>query len=124
MKNPIITIVYNHHQNNKVVSSPGRMDKFMTKSGLPWYPFTRKVLSLIIRTIAQSPLLSVLSKIYEKVLYKSMYKFLSSNDLSMKNKMVFGLITQPNHSLICVTENDDTGVFVYLEKAFEKLVIL
>ena len=73
-------------------------------------------------------LLSVLSKIYEKVLYKCIYKFLSRNGLFYEEQYGFMSMHSTNHALISATEkinelldngNYVAGVFLDLEKAFD-----
>ena len=73
-------------------------------------------------------LLSVFSKIFEKVLYKRMYSFLTMNKLIYEKQFGFRSNYSTNHALISLTENlkkylDSShfvaGVFVDLEKAFD-----
>ena len=73
-------------------------------------------------------LLSVLSKIYEKIIYKRIYGFLSCNDLIYEKQFGFRANHSTNHALISVTEsiknlldkgNYVAGIFVDLEKAFD-----
>ena len=49
-------------------------------------------------------LLSVLSKIYEKVLYKRIYGFLSSNNLLYEKQYDFQSSYSTDHALISLTE--------------------
>ena len=73
-------------------------------------------------------LLSIFSKIFEKLIYGRMYKFLDVNNLIYNRQ--FGLRTNysTEHALICLTENIKNlldsgnvvcGVFIDLEMAFD-----
>ena len=73
-------------------------------------------------------LLSVLSKIYEKLIYTRIYSYLSKNNLIYSKQFGFRSNYSTNHALISITEYirgllDDghyvCGVFVDLEKAFD-----
>ena len=73
-------------------------------------------------------LLSVFSKIYEKILYKRIYGFLSINNLFYEKQYGFRSRHSTNHALISVTEKIKSlldngkfvaGVFIDLEKAFD-----
>ena len=74
-------------------------------------------------------LLSIFSKIFEKLIYGRMYKFLDVNNLIYNNRW-FGFRTNYStaHALISLTENIKNlldfgnvvcGVFIDLEKAFD-----
>ena len=73
-------------------------------------------------------LLSVFSKIFEKVLYKRMYSFLSNEKLIFDKQYGFRSNYSTTHALISLTERLKTyldsghivaGVFIDLEKAFD-----
>ena len=73
-------------------------------------------------------LLSVVSKIFEKVLYKRMYSFLSNEKLIFDKQYGFRSNYSTTHALISLTERLKTyldsghivaGVFIDLEKAFD-----
>ena len=91
-------------------------------------PIHKKDSKLDYKNYRPISLLSVLSKIYEKVLYKRIYGFLSSNNLFYEKQYGFRSKHSTNHALISVTENIKklldsgnyvAGVFVDLEKAFD-----
>ena len=72
-------------------------------------------------------LLSVFSKIYEKLIYIRIYSYLDKNNLIYNKQFGFRINYSTNHAILCVTEHIrgllDTGhyvcgIFVGLEKAF------
>ena len=83
-------------------------------------------------------LLSIYSKIFEKLIYSRMYYFLNKNNLIYEKQFGFRAKHSVNHALISNTEliNDKlehgnyvAGIFIDLEKAFdtvnhESLIIL
>ena len=84
-------------------------------------PIHKKDSKLDYKNYRPISLLSVLSKIYEKVLYKRIYGFLSSNNLFYEKQYGFRSKHSTNHALISVTEkikklldsgNYVAGVFV------------
>ena len=73
-------------------------------------------------------LLPIFSKIFEKIIYSRMYKFLESNKLIYTCQFGFRANHSTNHALISMTEsiksfldNGDfgAGIFIDLEKAFD-----
>ena len=73
-------------------------------------------------------LLSVFSKIYEKLIYTRIYDYLTKNNFIYKKQFGFRSNYSTNHALISITEyirecldsgNYVCGVFVDLEKAFD-----
>ena len=73
-------------------------------------------------------LLSVFSKIYEKLIYTRVYSYLSKNELIYNKQFGFRSNYSTNHALVSITERIrnlvDTGlyvcgIFVDLEKAFD-----
>ena len=73
-------------------------------------------------------LLSVISKIFEKLIYSRTYSFLIDNDLIYKKQFGFRTHHSTNHALISITERIRElvdsgqyvcGIFVDLEKAFD-----
>ena len=73
-------------------------------------------------------LLSVFSKIFEKLIYLRIYLFLTKNNLISNKQFGFRSNYSTNHALVSITERiksllDDTqfvcGIFIDLEKAFD-----
>ena len=73
-------------------------------------------------------LLSIFSKIFEKLIYNRMYSFLNSNNLIYGKQFGFRAKHSVNHALISTTEliksqledgNYVAGIFIDLEKAFD-----
>ena len=73
-------------------------------------------------------LLAVFSKIFEKVIYKRIYQFLTENDLIYDRQFGFRSKHSTNHALVSLIEeinsNLDTGqksvgIFIDLQKAFD-----
>ena len=73
-------------------------------------------------------LLSVFSKIFEKLIYSRIYLFLTKNKLISNKQFGFRSNYSTNHALVSITERiksllDDTqfvcGIFIDLEKAFD-----
>ena len=73
-------------------------------------------------------LLSVFSKIYEKLIYSRVYSYLVKNELIYSKQFGFRAGYSTNHAIISITEHirrllDDgefvCGIFVDLEKAFD-----
>ena len=73
-------------------------------------------------------LLSVFSKIYEKLIYTRMYSYLTKKDLIYSKQFGFRSNHSTNHAIISITEHirdllDNghyvCGIFVDLEKAFD-----
>ena len=73
-------------------------------------------------------LLSVFSKIFEKLIYLRIYSFLTKNNLISNKQFGFRSGYSTNHALVSITERiksllDDTqfvcGIFIDLEKAFD-----
>ena len=72
-------------------------------------------------------LLSVISKIYEKMIYSRIYNYLDKNNLIYDKQFGFISNFSTNHALISITEaikafpdqgNYVCGIFIDLEKAF------
>ena len=73
-------------------------------------------------------LLSVFSKIYEKLLYTRIYSYLVKNDMIYNKQFGFRSKHSTNHALISITERIKSlvdyglyvcGIFIDLEKAFD-----
>ena len=73
-------------------------------------------------------LLSVFSKIFEKIIYSRVYSYLNDNELIYKKQFGFRSNHSTSHALISITENIKSqidsglyvcGIFVDLEKAFD-----
>ena len=73
-------------------------------------------------------LLSIYSKIFEKLIYSRMYYFLNKNNLIYDKQFGFRAKHSVNHALISTTElikdklecgNFVAGIFIDLEKAFD-----
>ena len=73
-------------------------------------------------------LLSIYSKIFEKLIYSRMYYFLNKNNLIYEKQFGFRAKHSVNHALISTTElikdklehgNFVAGIFIDLEKAFD-----
>ena len=73
-------------------------------------------------------LLSIFSKIFEKLIYTRMYSFLNNNNLIYEKQFGFRAKHSVNHALISTTEliksqlehgNYVAGIFIDLEKAFD-----
>ena len=73
-------------------------------------------------------LLSVFSKIHEKLIYKRIYSYLDKNNLIYKKQFGFRSNYSTNHALISITESIRKlldsglyvcGIFIDLEKAFD-----
>ena len=73
-------------------------------------------------------LLSIFSKLFEKLIYRRMYKFLDVNNLIYNRQFGFKTNYSNEHTLISLTENIKNllncgnvvcGVFIDLEKAFD-----
>ena len=75
-------------------------------------------------------LLSVFSKIYEKLIYSRTYTFLIKNNLIYDKQFGFRSTHSTNHAIVSITERIKTlvdsghyvcGIFVDLEKAFDTM---
>ena len=78
-------------------------------------------------------LLSIFSKIFEKLIYNRMYSFLNSNNLIYGKQFGFRAKHSVNHALISTTElikseledgNYVAGIFIDLEKAFDTVIMI
>ena len=91
-------------------------------------PFHKKESKLEYLNYRPISLLSVFSKIYEKLVYVRIYSYLDKKDLIYSKQFGFRSKHSTNHAIISITEHirkllDDgqyvCGIFVDLEKAFD-----
>ena len=92
---------------------------------IPIFKKDNPLLSINYRPIS---LLPIFSKIFEKLIYSRMYKFLETNKLKYSRQFGFRANHSTNHALISMTEtiksfldrgNFVAGIFIDLEKAFD-----
>ena len=91
-------------------------------------PINKKDDALLCENYRPISLLSIFSKIFEKLIYGRMYKFLDVNNLIYNRRFGFRTNYSTEHALISLTENIKNlldsgnvvcGVFIDLEKAFD-----
>ena len=91
-------------------------------------PFHKKESKLNYLNYRPISLLSVFSKIFEKLIYLRIYSFLTKNNLISNKQFGFRSCYSTNHALVSITERiksllDSTqfvcGIFIDLEKAFD-----
>ena len=91
-------------------------------------PLHKKGLNLDPNNYRPISLLSVLNKIYEKVIHARLYKFLENSQLFYSKQFGFRSNHSTNHALTSITETIknsvdngkfECGMFLYLKKAFD-----
>ena len=91
-------------------------------------PLHKKESSLDPNNYRPISLLSIFSKIYEKVMYTRLYKFLENSNLFYSKQFGFRSKHSTNHALISISENIKNsidngkfgcGIFLDLKKAFD-----